>query len=173
MVNYNNGKIYNIVCNTTGLIYVGSTTKEFLSQRLDGHRSVYRCWKLDNTKTYMTSFRVLENDNFKIVLIEAVNCNSNNELHTRERFYIESTDCVNHRIPNRTIHEYRDTNRDKINKKQNEKNAEKNAENRDEINKKQNEKRDANKDAINKKAREKYAEKKREYMERYPLLFRK
>ena len=37
MVNYANGKIYRIVCNTTGKQYIGSTTRP-LSERLNGHK---------------------------------------------------------------------------------------------------------------------------------------
>tara|TARA_R110000782_G_scaffold46341_1_gene102415 strand:- start:105 stop:590 length:486 start_codon:yes stop_codon:yes gene_type:complete len=160
VVNYNNGKIYKLVCNISGLIYIGSTTKEFLSQRLNKHRSTYKHWKTGKGN-YVTSFKVLENDNFKIVLLEAVNCNSNHELKARERFYIESTDCVNKHIPNRTMKEWIEVNKESISEYQKEyKQAHK-------------EKRDANRDEINKKAREKYAEKKVKYMERYPLLFPK
>ena len=50
MVNYGNGKIYKIECLTTGLIYVGSTTKQYLSQRMDKHRMEYRYWKTKKKK---------------------------------------------------------------------------------------------------------------------------
>ena len=112
MVNYNNGKIYKIVCNISGLIYIGSTTKEFLSQRLINHRSAYKSWKNDNTKHYTTSFKVLENDDFSIVLIEAVNWNTKDELRSRERFYIESMVCVNIKIPLGTTAEWREKNKE-------------------------------------------------------------
>jgi predicted GIY-YIG superfamily endonuclease len=36
MPNYQNSKIYKIRCNTTGLVYIGSTTQS-LKQRLDQH----------------------------------------------------------------------------------------------------------------------------------------
>ena len=41
MVNYNNGKIYKIepiVDHDEGDIYIGSTTKQYLSMRMDKHR---------------------------------------------------------------------------------------------------------------------------------------
>ena len=184
VVNYNNGKVYKIVCNISGLIYIGSTTKKHLSQRLDKHRSAYKSWKNDNTKPYTTSFKVFENDNFKIVLLEAVNCNTKNELTARERFYIESTDCVNKFIPLRSHKEYIQTNKESISEKKkiyyeaNKVELIKKAEeyrdiNRDEIKKSQKKHRDTNRDLINKKARDKRAAKKREYMELYPLLFPK
>ena len=42
MVNYDNGKIYKIKSNQTNKIYVGSTTKTYLSQRMDQHRSAVK-----------------------------------------------------------------------------------------------------------------------------------
>ena len=48
MVNYNNGKIYKIepiVDHDEGDIYIGSTTKHYLSQRMDKHRGNYKSWK--------------------------------------------------------------------------------------------------------------------------------
>ena len=41
MVNYQNGKIYRIVCNTTDEVYIGSTVIT-LSKRLAKHNSDYR-----------------------------------------------------------------------------------------------------------------------------------
>jgi hypothetical protein len=42
MVNYGNGKIYKIESHLGDKIYIGSTTKQYLSQRMDKHRSEYR-----------------------------------------------------------------------------------------------------------------------------------
>ena len=45
MVNYSNGKIYKIESDLGDLIYIGSTTKYYLSQRMERHRFDYvrRC----------------------------------------------------------------------------------------------------------------------------------
>ena len=51
MVNYEKGKIYKIVCNTTGEIYIGSTTKQTLAQRLSQHVSQYKRCE-NKTKSY-------------------------------------------------------------------------------------------------------------------------
>ena len=53
MRNYGNGKIYKIVCGTTG----GSTTKKYLSQRLFAHYDVY-CKHLHNYGSRLTSFEI-------------------------------------------------------------------------------------------------------------------
>jgi fibrillarin-like rRNA methylase len=54
----------------------------------------------------MTSFKILENDNYEIVLVEILETETKQELHQRERFYIENNDCVNKNIPTRTKKEY-------------------------------------------------------------------
>ena len=89
MVNYKNGKVYKITCET-GLIYIGSTTRP-LKERLRKHKKdICRCKDFINPK---------------IELIENVECETKTELLTRERYYIESIECVNLRIPLRTYEE--------------------------------------------------------------------
>ena len=94
MVNYQKGKIYKIVCHTTGKCYIGSTTKEYLSQRLTKHVSNYKCYLKTGNKG-MTSVEVLENNNFEIMLLELYPCSSKDELHARERYYCQLIECVN------------------------------------------------------------------------------
>jgi len=103
---YSRGKIYKIVCDTTGLIYIGSTIQKYLSSRLSSHTSKYKKY-LNNTYPFLTSFKVLENNNFKIILIEKSPCNSKEELEKQERKYIETIDCVNKYVPTRTHNEWR------------------------------------------------------------------
>ena len=102
--NYENSKIYKIVCNVTGLIYVGSTTKKLLSKRLSGH--VYDFKNPRNSKGISHSSKVLENGNFSIILLEDFPCKNKNELLARERHYIELLDCINITKPLRTSKEY-------------------------------------------------------------------
>lgn len=105
-MDYSNSKIYKIVCNITGLVYIGSTTQP-LCKRLGVHKSKYKLWKRDNTRTgKFSSFEVIEYDNYDIVLIENCPCSSKEELHRRERHYIQSMVCVNKRVPTRTLQEY-------------------------------------------------------------------
>ena len=42
--NYANGKIYQIISHAGDKIYIGSTTKRLLSQRMEKHRSSYKRW---------------------------------------------------------------------------------------------------------------------------------
>ena len=69
MVNYQDGKMYKIECNVTGSVYIGSTCEKILSRRLTGHVSNDKAYKRDG-KNYVTSYKVLENDDYNIYLIE-------------------------------------------------------------------------------------------------------
>lgn len=139
MVNYQNSKIYKIVCDTTGLIYVGSTTEIRLAKRLAKHKCDYKRFLEGKRDTRATSYKLLENNNYRIELIELYPCNTKDELLKKERFYIESLECVNRNTPCKQWHkdnkeyvknkrkEYRLNNKDKIarqKKESNEKNKE-------------------------------------------------
>ncbi len=134
MTDYQKGKIYKME-SPSGLTYVGSTCEPTLAHRLAKHKSEYISWKYVK-KHYLTSFRLFQEDrdNVKIYLLEAYPCNSRDELHAREGFYIKQMECVNRVVPGRTAQEYYEDNRDKINakkKKYREDNREKiNAKNR-------------------------------------------
>ena len=95
MVNYENAKIYKLVCNKTGLTYIGSTCQGLLCKRLSGHVSKYKRWKDGKTNNYVTSFKIIDNGDYYMELIEAVPCSGFDELAKKERHYIESVDCVN------------------------------------------------------------------------------
>jgi len=103
MPDYQNSKIYELICSETGLKYIGSTTQK-LSKRLYEHKNK------DNecmSKTFI---------NPKIYLLENIPCNSKEELHSIERKFIENTECVNKVIPTRTHKEWYLDNKEKINK---------------------------------------------------------
>ena len=113
MPDYSLGKIYKIICLETGLVYIGSTCEPTLARRLATHRADYKLY-LNGKKNYITSFKVLENEVFEIVLIENCLCNSKDELHKQERFFIENNVCVNKHIPGRTVEEYYEANKNAI-----------------------------------------------------------
>ena len=85
---YNNGKIYKLVSNETDKIYIGSTCKERLCQRLAKHKEHYKYW-LKNEKKYISSFELFKLGNVEIVLLESINCNTKDELLKKEREYID------------------------------------------------------------------------------------
>jgi len=116
MVNYGNGKIYKIEPIQGGDIYVGSTTKQYLSQRMDKHRSDYKRWKAGQACKVM-SFDVFEKygiENCQIILLESVNATCKEELLVREAHYIQTLECVNKCIPGRTKKQYREDHKEEI-----------------------------------------------------------
>jgi len=48
------------------------------------------------------SQQIILNGNYSYSMIEPYPCNSKQELHTRERYWIENFDCVNKTVPGRT-----------------------------------------------------------------------
>ena len=119
MVNYNNGKIYKIESHSGDMIYIGSTTKKYLSQRMDTHRAGYKQWKKGKTNL-ITSFTIFEEyglENCNIVLLELCPCESKDMMHSREAHYIRTLKCVNKYIPNRTKKEWHEDNKETISEK--------------------------------------------------------
>lgn len=105
MVNYQNGRIYKLVCNVTGLQYVGSTTLS-LHTRKAGHVQTYKRWKEGKARGCITSFKIIEGGDYDIVLLEEVPCDNKEQLHRAERRWIENLECVNIIHPTRTQAEY-------------------------------------------------------------------
>jgi hypothetical protein len=81
-----NGKIYKLECYTTGLIYIGSTIQPLI-QRLQGHKRDYNYYL--NGKNYITSFEIIENKNYNIILLEEYPCDNKEQLHAKEAEYIK------------------------------------------------------------------------------------
>jgi hypothetical protein len=108
----NIGFIYQIYDNTNGNKYYGST-KQKLSKRLSDHRDSYKRF-LNGKYSFTTSFKILENGDYTISLIEQVNFNDKIELTARERYFIENNECVNKNVPNRTVKEWYKYNKEQI-----------------------------------------------------------
>jgi hypothetical protein len=94
MDRYSRGKIYKIVCNATGKQYIGSTTEPTLSKRLAKHRLNFKTWK-NGHGNFTTSYLILEEENYEIILIELYPCSSRDELMMRERFWQDNIECIN------------------------------------------------------------------------------
>ena len=114
-MDYKNGKIYRVVCSETGRQYIGSTCST-LVKRLSNHkRKKNDC----SCKEFILP---------KIFLIEDFPCDRREQLLSRERFFMESMDCVNLYRPIVTkeetlkeMREYCKKNKETIRKKMNEK----------------------------------------------------
>jgi hypothetical protein len=105
------GIIYKIVCNETGEVYYGSTTRT-LNRRMSGHKSDCKQWK-EGKCGFTTSFNIIDRGNYSYSLIETVECEEKKQLEARERFYIENNECINKFIPCRTRKEYREANKER------------------------------------------------------------
>ena len=112
MNNFQNSKIYKIVDNTNGNIYVGSTTKT-IEKRLKKHKKDYKSY-LNGKYSFVTSFKILENDDYQIELIEDFPCDDKKQLFEREGYWIKNNNCVNKIIVGRTDKQYYEDNKDKI-----------------------------------------------------------
>ena len=124
-VNYQNSKIYKIFSyENPDVVYIGSTSRLLLCDRMKGHRSSYRSWlngkKINGKIKYCSSYELLKFDDNKIELICNCPCKSRDELRAIEGQYIrkykadEKYCCVNISISGRTKKEYRDDNKEKI-----------------------------------------------------------
>ena len=112
MPDFSKSKIYKLV-SPKGLVYIGSTTKSTVA-RLSTHQSHYKAVKAGKRK-YATTANLLFDEDFDGVqchLLEEYPCETLQDLKTRERYYIESMECVNEHLPTRTRKEYRDQHRD-------------------------------------------------------------
>ena len=101
---YQKTKIYKIESHLGDKIYIGSTAKEYLSQRFQQHKNAYKRWKNGTVGKY-TSFELFDEygiENCQIVLIEAYPCNSKDEKNAKEGHYIKTLNCVNKVVVGRT-----------------------------------------------------------------------
>jgi hypothetical protein len=116
---YSKGKIYKIEAEGTAEIYIGSTIK-LLCQRMASHRSEYKRWKASG-KGGCKSFDLFDKyglENCKIVLIELYTCSCKAELERREgelQKQLLGKGLVNQNIAGRSLNEWREVNKDKIN----------------------------------------------------------
>jgi len=94
MVNYNLGKIYKIVDNTNNNVYIGSTCEPILARRLAKHIGNFKSYKKGKFH-FISSFKIFENGNYNIVLIEDFPCENKNQLYARERYWTENINCIN------------------------------------------------------------------------------
>jgi hypothetical protein len=110
MTDYSKTKIYKIESHLGDKIYVGSTAKQYLSQRLQQHKNSYKRWK-DGKCGKVTSYLIFEEygvDNCQIVLIEEFSCTSKDAKNAREGHFIKTLDCVNKIVIGRSRKESQD-----------------------------------------------------------------
>ncbi len=98
MHDYSNGKIYIIIDNDDiSLPYIGSTI-QLLRERLSKHKSRKTCSCMD----------IINRNNFKMEVLEHYPCINEEELKTREQYWIDKIDCCNKRKAIQTKEERRE-----------------------------------------------------------------
>jgi hypothetical protein len=117
MPDYQQAKIYRILSDAPdSLIYIGSTTRPLLSQRMSQHRASYKRYQSGDagkvgSYDLFDKYGVVE---CKIELLEIYPCNSKDELAKQEGQHIRNNECVNKNIAGRSRKEYQLDNRDVI-----------------------------------------------------------
>tara|TARA_R110000782_G_scaffold136576_2_gene229012 strand:+ start:1878 stop:2378 length:501 start_codon:yes stop_codon:yes gene_type:complete len=94
-INYQNGKIYKIIDNTNGNIYIGSTAEPTLARRLAGHVGTYKHKVKTGKGANCKSFEIIQNGDYRIILIEDYPCDSKDQLNQREQFHMNNNQCIN------------------------------------------------------------------------------
>ncbi len=94
-------KIYKIVDNTNGDVYIG-ITKLKLYQRLNNHKQDFKRGSTSISRD------IIKNGDYRIELIEET------DDKTRERYWIENTNCINITIPGRTRKEHYEDNKKRL-----------------------------------------------------------
>ncbi len=177
MPDYSQSKIYKIVNDDNDNFYIGSTIQP-LYKRMHHHRSKHH--------SCMSKKIGVDLKDCIIVLVEKIECKDKQELHKRERYYIEKyreegLNIVNKIIPGRTDKEYYQDNKEerlrkskqhyeKNKEKRNQQQKENYEKNKEHYKKKSKEYREENKEKIKEyrdKNKEKNYEKMKEYYKEY------
>jgi len=101
MNRYQQSKIYKIYSDLGDKVYIGCTTKKYLSQRMAKHKHDYtyfKKWRADTGFAFVTSYLLFDEygvDNCKIELLETYSCNSIDEIRKREAHYIKTIPNIN------------------------------------------------------------------------------
>ena len=110
MPDYQKAKIYKLWSPSQNLVYYGSTTQT-LSQRLADHIKKKRL----NIGGQYTSYLVLDCEDYKMELVEAYPCNNREQLAKKEGEYVKNNKCVNIRVEGRTMKEWYEENKTRLN----------------------------------------------------------
>lgn len=86
MAFYIHGKIYALRSNQTEKVYIGSTTKRYLSSRLAEHKGDYKRF------ASVSSREITKYPDCYIELLESYPCDTRKELNRREAEIIRATD---------------------------------------------------------------------------------
>jgi hypothetical protein len=113
-MNYSKTKIYKIYSHIGDKIYIGSTTNDYLSNRMAKHRYNYTYWK-NGKGSHIRSYDLFDLygiENCIIELLEAKECINKDDKNKLEGEYIRKLECINKNITGRTDKEYREDNKE-------------------------------------------------------------
>ena len=91
---YERGKVYAIICRKTGRKYIGSTCEPTIAKRLAKHVTDFKHWK-EGKRSWCSSFDIIQDNDYHIVLLELYSCNSKDELRMCEQKHIDLNECGN------------------------------------------------------------------------------
>jgi len=119
-MNYKKSVIYKLCCKDVSITdcYVGSTTS--FNKRKSAHKCV--CNNVKNKCHNLNVYQFIRDhgggwQNWDMIVVESFPCESKNELHTRERYWLESLNAtLNKRIPTRSGKEWSEDNAEKLKK---------------------------------------------------------
>jgi hypothetical protein len=161
MEKYQRGKVYAIICRKTERRYIGSTCEPTLARRLAEHVQKFKKWE-KGERHYTTSYDIIKDGDYYIVLLESYPCNSKDELRMCEQKHIDLCECVNKvkafqskEERKQYVKQYIEQNRDKIAERTKSYNKQYREQNHDEILEYKKQYNEQNRDEINAKAREK------------------
>ncbi len=129
MTNYQNSKIYKITDNTSNAVYIGSTCKT-LEQRLKQHIANNKSYKAGKYSNFVTVFKILDNNDYKIELVESYPCATKQDLNIREgniikQYRTNKLNIVNRNVAGQTnkqsCAQYYKNNKNELNEQRNQK----------------------------------------------------
>ena len=111
---------YKLLDKTNNKCYIGSTKN--IKKRISIHKCYFNKYKENNKLNYCSSYEILKNENYELIILEEIEYNNLEDLNNRflkEREYLEKEqDAVNRYIPSRTPTErskkYYETNKNKL-----------------------------------------------------------
>ena len=164
MPDYSRGKVYAIICRKTERRYIGSTCEPTLARRLSGHVTSFNYY-MEGKGNYFSSFEIIKDNDYYIVLLESYPCNSKDELRMCEQKHINLNENINMMKAYQTTEESKE-----YRKQQNIKNTDKRKKhyeaNREELIEKTKIKYQNNKEHILEKSNEYYKENKEKIREK-------
>jgi len=111
-MDYQNGRVYQILNNIDNDVYVGSTCST-LTKRLSWHKHRYDRQDKQHVPLY-AKMHELGFDQFYIELVEQYPCNTREELRAREGHYIRERGTLNKVVAGRTQNQWRIDNKEKV-----------------------------------------------------------